>query len=231
MVAASGYDYRGGHFQGIAPGVNLIGLRQNNQTGLANALKWVIANKAKYNIVAVNMTDYGGGGNKTTGNSIKASLNTLTAMNVYVTSPSGNGGSKYAAGSFGAGDVVVGSVNKGGGVSGFTQRGPSLNFLAPGEKVTVPYYDTGSKKHIYVDVADGTSWAAPQIAGAAALIRQVNPGFNNGQVTSILSDSAVQQYDSASKRSYPRLNLYNALKLAFQRAGKPAPAPGPRPHA
>src|SRR4051812_12030792 len=45
MVAASGYDYRGGHFQGIAPGVNLIALRQNNQGGVAAALKWVIANK------------------------------------------------------------------------------------------------------------------------------------------------------------------------------------------
>jgi hypothetical protein len=230
LAAASNYTYKGQQFQGIAPGANIIALRQNNQGGVANALKWVIANKAKYNIVAVNMTDYGGGGNKSTGTSIKASLATLNAMNVYVASPSGNGGAKHGAGGFGNGSVTVGSVNKGGGISGFTQRGAGLNFLAPGEKVTLPYYDTGSKKHIFVDVGDGTSWSAPQIAGAAALIRQIKPGFSNAQITDILSDSAVHTYDSATKRSYPRLNLHGALKLAFQRAGQAPPAnPDPTP--
>jgi hypothetical protein len=223
MLAASPFDYGGYHYQGIAPGAKIIALREANTSQVAAALQWVIANKAKYNIVALNYTDFGGG-NKTIAQSMKASLATLTAMNVYASTPSGNSGSTGGIADVG-GVANVGSVNKGGGMSGFTNRGPGLDYLAPGEKVTLPYYDVGSKRSIYVDVADGTSFSAPQIAGAAALIRQVNPKFTNADINSILTTSAVQTYDSASKRSYPRLNLYGAITLAYQRIGKASPPP------
>jgi hypothetical protein len=235
MVAANPYDYKGYHYQGIAPGVKLISLRESNSNQVAAALKWVIANKSKYNIVAVNFTDFGGF-NKDAGLSIKASIGTLDSMNVYVSRPSGNSGTTSGVANY-YDEAVVGSVNKSDGISSFTNRGAGLDFLAPAEKITLPYYDVGSKKHIYVDVADGTSWSAPQIAGAAALLRQINPRFTNAQITSILTSSAVQKYDSASKRSYPRLNLYGAVKLAYQQAGKsvpstpttPTPPPPPPP--
>jgi hypothetical protein len=236
MLAASAYDYKGKHYQGIAPGVKLVALRQNNQGGVAAALQWVIANKSKYNITAVNMTDYGGGGNKTTGNSIKASLAKLDQMGVYVASPSGNGGTRYAAGEFSASQAIVGSVTNGGGMSGFTQRGGALDFLAPGDKIGLPYYDVGSKKHIFVDTGVGTSWSSPQVAGAAAILRQINPRFTNAQITSILKQSGAQVYDSASKRSYTRLNLYNAVRIALGKGGvtpppnnNPTPTPDPKP--
>jgi hypothetical protein len=222
IVGADPYDYRGYHYQGVAPGAKLIALRQNNSGGVANALKWVIANKSKYNITAVNVTDYAGGGNTSIWSSINASIGQLNAMGVYVSSPSGNSGSK----SFGNTDpdqVEVGSVTLGDGISGFTNRGPGLDFLAPGDNVTLPYYDVGSKRHIYVDTADGTSWSSPHIAGAVALLRQVNSGFSNSQVTSILKDSATWKFDSSTGRSYPRINVYNAIVLAHQRAGKPLP--------
>ncbi len=140
-----------------------------------------------------------------------------------MTSPSGNGGASHPASSHDPNDIVVGSVSKSGSISSFTQRGPNLNFLAPGEKISLPYYDVGSKKHIYVDSADGTSWSAPHIAGTAALIRQVNPSFSNAQVTAIIKDSATLRYDSATKRSYPSLNLYAAVRLAYVRSGKAVP--------
>jgi hypothetical protein len=225
MAAATGYDFKGQHYQGVAPGAKIVALRQNNQSGVAAALQWVIANKAKYNITAINVTDYGGGGNKTTGNSIKASLAKLDGMGVYVSAPSGNAGTRASASEWNSNMAIVGSVNKGGGVSGFTQRGAALDFLAPGEKVGLPYYDVGSKKHIYVDTGDGTSWSAPQIAGAAAVLRQINPRFTNAQITSILKGSATQVYDSASKRSYPRLNLYNAVRQALGKGNVPTPPP------
>jgi hypothetical protein len=222
MVASDPYDYKGYHYQGIAPGAKLIALREGNSNQVAAALKWVIANKSKYNIVAVNFTDFGGF-NKDAGLSIKASIGTLDSMNVFVSRPSGNSGTTSGVANY-YDEAVVGSVNKSDGISSFTNRGPGLDFLAPAEKITLPYYDVGAKKHIYVDVADGTSWSAPQIAGAAAILRQINPNFTNGQISSILSTSAVQKYDSASRRSYPRLNLYGAVKLAYQQAGKAVPS-------
>jgi Subtilase family/Carbohydrate binding module (family 6) len=222
MAAADPYDYKGYHYQGIAPNAKLIALRQHGSGGVASALKWVLANKSKYNIVAVNITDYAGGGNTDIWRSIASSIDQLDGMGVYITEPSGNSGSR----SFGNTDPnqhEVGSVTLSDGISGFTNRGPGLDFLAPGDNVTVTYYDVGSHRHIYVDSGDGTSWSSPQIAGAATLIKQINPGFNSGQITSILKDSAVWKYDSATSRSYPRLNLYNALVLAYQRAGKSLP--------
>ena len=230
MLGADGFDYKGYHYQGIAPGAKIIALKQRGSGGVANALKWVIANKSKYNIVAVNVTDYAGGGNTDIWKSIGASIDTLDSMGVYVSQPSGNSGSKSYSNT--DPDIVdVGSVTLSDSISGFTNRGVGLDFLAPGDNVTLPYYDVGSKRHIYVDTADGTSWSAPQIAGAATLIKQVHSGFSNGQITSILKDSAVWKFDSATGRSYPRLNLYNALLTAYQRAGKtPPPAPStPQP--
>jgi hypothetical protein len=225
MAASSGFDYKGQHYQGIAPGAKIVALRQNNQGGVAEALKWVIANKSRYNITAINVTDYGGHGTKTTGNSIKASLATLDKMGVYVSAPSGNAGTRASASEWNSSMAIVGSVNKGGGMSGFTQRGAALDFLAPGEKVGLAYYDVGSRKHIYVDTGDGTSWSAPQIAGAAAVLRQINPKLTNAQITSILKSSGTQVYDSSSKRSYSRLNIYNAVRQAL--GGKAPSAPTP----
>jgi hypothetical protein len=222
MAAADGYDYKGYHYQGIAPGVKIIALRENSSNQVASALKWVIANKAKYNIVAVNFTDFAGW-NKDATASIKASLATLESMGVYASAPSGNSGATSVS-SYGS-EAEVGSVVTGtDAISGFTNRGAGLDFLTPADKVTLPYYDVSSKQAIYTDQGYGTSFAAPQIAGAAALLRQINPAFTNAQITSILTQSASQRYDSKTSRSYARLNLYGAVKLAYQQAGKALPA-------
>jgi hypothetical protein len=234
MAAADGYNFKGYHYQGIAPGAKIIALRESNSNQVAAAFKWVIANKAKYNIVAVNFTDFSGW-NKAATASIRASLAKLESMGVYATAPSGNSGATYVS-SYGA-EAEVGSVStRSDSISGFTNRGAGLDFLTPSDKITLPYYDVGSKKAIYTDAGYGTSFAAPQIAGAAALLRQINPGFSNAQITSILTKSAVQKYDSKTKRSYPRLNLYGAVRMAYQQAGKtippvvnPTPTPTPKP--
>jgi hypothetical protein len=218
MAAASPFDLNGYHYQGIAPGVKLIALREGSSNQVAAAFKWVIANKAKYNIVAVNFTDFSGW-NKDATASIRSSIATLDSMGVYVSAPSGNSG-QTSVSTYG-GEAEVGSVvTRSDSVSGFTNRGSGLDFLAPADKIALPYYDVGSKKAIYTDQGYGTSFAAPQIAGAAALLRQINPAFSNAQITSILTSTASQRYDSKTGRSYPRLNLYGAVKLAYQQAGK-----------
>jgi hypothetical protein len=222
MAAASPFDLNGYHYQGIAPGAKLIALRESSSNQVAAAFKWVIANKAKYNIVAVNFTDFSGW-NKDATASIRSSIATLDGMGVYVSAPSGNSG-QTSVSSYG-GEAEVGSVvTRSDTVSGFTNRGSGLDFLAPADKIALPYYDVSSKKATYTDQGYGTSFAAPQIAGAAALLRQIDPGFSNAQITSILTSTASQRYDSKTSRSYPRLNLYGAVRLAYQQAGKVVPA-------
>jgi hypothetical protein len=214
IAASSSYVYKGYRYQGIAPGAKVIALRESNTNGVKAAMEWVLANRAKYNIVAVNYTDFGG----SSATIYKDVLVKLINTGVFVSHASGNGGAGTPMGkALAPEDYSVGSVNLSGQVSSFTQRGSELDLLAPGEKVTLPYYDVGSKKHIYVDTADGTSWASPAAVGTAALIKQIDPRFTPAQIMKILQDSGTAVYDSASKLTYKRLNVNAAIKLAYER--------------
>ena len=65
--------------------------------------------------------------------------------------------------------------------------GPELNVVAPGVDIfsTTPYY--GHNKYAY---DTGTSFAAPQVSGIAALLFSVNPNLTNLEVKSIIESTA-----------------------------------------
>jgi hypothetical protein len=219
-AAANAYVVNGIRYQGIAPGANVIALREANTAGVKSALDWVLANRAKYNIVAVNMTDFGGGSALT----YKDVLKKLIAAGVFVSHPSGNEGPKLLVpAALDPADFSVGSVDASGGVSGFSQRGAELDLLAPGNGVMLPWYDEAAKKHVYMSVT-GTSFASPAVVGAAALIKQIDARYTPGQIMDIMQDSGVAVYDAATKLTYRRLDLNAALALAYARkAGTPQP--------
>ena len=91
----------------------------------------------------------------------------------------------------------------------WSNRGNNLDLVAPGHVVT-----TG-RGGSYVG-ADGTSLAAPIVAGAAALVLSANPGLTASQVQSILEQSSddlgATGWDSTY--GYGRLNLARALSLS-----------------
>jgi subtilisin family serine protease len=231
VAAANAFVYNGQRYQGIAPGAKIIALREDGTAGVKAALDWVLANRTKYNIVAVNMTDFGGG------NALiyRDVLKSLIAAGVFVSHPSGNEGPTVPVSTaLDPADFAIGSVNLKGNVSTFTERGAELDLLAPGEGVTLPYYDIATRKHTYLAAADGTSWASPAVAGAAALIKQIDPRFTPAQIMKILQDSGTAVYDGVSKLTYKRLNVNAALGLAYQRkqsATTPQPplSSGPTP--
>ncbi|HEY7115039.1 MAG TPA: carbohydrate-binding protein [Tepidisphaeraceae bacterium] len=214
IAAANSYVYDGYRYQGIAPGARIIALRENSTGGVKAALDWVLNNRGKYNIVAINMTDFGGASPTL----YRDVLKQLIAAGVFVTYPAGNNGAGVPiSAAVDPAEFAIGSVNLSGQISAFSQRGAELDLLAPGEKVTLPYYDVNTRANIYLDTADGTSWASPAVAGAAALIRQIDPRFTPAQIMRIMQDSGVAVYDPVSKLTYKRLNLRAALALAYQR--------------
>jgi hypothetical protein len=222
VVAASAYVRNGLRYQGIAPGVRIIALREDGTGGVKAALDWVYANRAKYNIVAVNMVDFGGGSALI----YKDVLKKLIVAGVFVSHPSGNlGPTQLVEPALDPADFAVGSVDLSGKMSAFTQRGAELDLLAPGERVTVPYYDVATHQHIYLDSSDGTSWASPAAVATAALIKQIYSGFTPAQIMKIMQDSGASVYDSVTKLTYRRLNVNEAIKLAYQR--RPASTPQP----
>jgi subtilisin family serine protease len=107
-------------------------------------------------------------------------------------------------------------------ISNFTSRAGDLDILASGENVVAPSISGGS--HIYLK-GSGTSFAAPEVAGAAMLLHQANPKLNITQIISILKTSASKNWDGdleypATYLTYRRLDLDNAIRSALSKKSK-----------
>jgi hypothetical protein len=84
----------------------------------------------------------------------------------------------------------VGAANRFGQRSSFSQYGPGLKYLAPGEQIYTTDR-TGSAGGVPGDyeLVDGTSFASPYAAGIAALILSQNPSYTADQVESVMQNS------------------------------------------
>ena len=95
-VVASEIAANSSTYSGVAPDADLIALKVLDASGsgtfanVLNALNWVIANRTKYNIVAINLSL--GSGNYTANpyTFLDPDLSTLTADNVFIGVASGN---------------------------------------------------------------------------------------------------------------------------------------------
>lgn len=193
-------------YGGIAPDVNIIGLRVLNASGsgsfgdVEDALKWVVANQELYNIVAVNMSLGAGNFSFNPYYFMEDELAALENKGVFIAASSGN--SFYSEGSVqGLGYPAIssntvsvgavwtgnfGSVSWGSGgrdyttaadrVTSFTQRNSSLDILAPGAFIQSTYLG-----NTYASMA-GTSMAAPVAAASAALIHQALDAAGQGHL-------------------------------------------------
>lgn len=105
-----------------------------------------------------------------------------------------------------------------------SNRGAPAQIAAPGAGLHVLWGDgsvdstrtlpSGSKR-----AANGTSFAAPHVAGAAGLLFSFDPRLNAAQVKQLLLDGAARGNRSAG--GIPILNIRESLILAGRRAGAP----------
>ena len=108
--------------------------------------------------------------------------------------------------------IIAGSVNDSGAISAFTNRaGTEANWYlaALGEQICCAYENgqikvTTQNGRQYVTVYNGTSFSAPQIAGAAALLRQAFPNLTAAQVVNLLLTSARDAGASGVDATYGR---------------------------
>jgi hypothetical protein len=112
--------------------------------------------------------------------------------------------------------IVVGSVNKSGVRSEFSNYGPKLDLVAPAESVGVIRADDA------IAIASGTSFAAPQVAAAAAMVLSLRPSLTSKEVADIIEKSAQKisgTYSRSSEKPWGWssqvgsgiLNAYDAL--------------------
>ena len=94
------------------------------------------------------------------------------------------------------GIITVGAIDKNGNIQSYSQRGRSMDFVAPsggrpGDIVTTDIMGSrGESLGNYINDFNGTSAACPQVAGVAALILSVKPDLSWTEVAHVLQKTA-----------------------------------------
>ncbi|WP_052766091.1 S8 family peptidase [Aurantiacibacter gangjinensis] len=169
-----------------------------SNTAIANSIDYAVANAAK----VINISLGGEGG---LNQALRVAIDNAVANGVLIIVAAGNDGraeltnfgSEFAARGNG-GVLIVGSVDKDYGISDFSNKAganPDFYIAARGEEVCC-VYENGE---ILVETIDGdqfvylfsgTSFASPQVAGAAALLAQAFPNLTGAEIAEILLRSA-----------------------------------------
>ncbi len=119
--------------------------------------------------------------------------------------------------------LAVASVDASGNPSGFSNTGPHIDIAAPGEGVlaAVPGPD--------FSVESGTSFAAPHVAAAVALVLSVNPALNAAEAASVVQMTAADDVsgngrDDQLGQGILRADSAVAAATALTASGLPANA-------
>ncbi|WP_176521717.1 S8 family serine peptidase [Longimonas halophila] len=121
------------------------------------------------------------------------------------------------------GVLAVGAVDRNGNPSNYTPRNDlEVDLVAPSSRYIRDQYEAGDVTTMdrmgssgyesgnYNSQFGGTSAAAPQVAGTAALVLSRNPNLTEQEVRTIIEDSA-DDYGSTNWNGNGRLNAYGAV--------------------
>jgi len=174
----------------------------------AAGLDWAVAHGCK----VANLSGGGGSSDTTLSQSI---LNAIANGVIFVTITHNDGsGTIRFPGSL-TNCITLGATDAQDRRSLFSNYGPQIDLVAPGTNIYTVYY-TGGLTYWW-----GTSFAAPQASGVAALLASLKPNITHEQVQTLLCAGAEDQVGDASDTpgfdnfyGWGRLNAYNTLLLA-----------------
>jgi serine protease AprX len=201
-----------GRFSGVAPGATVIGVNvagsgQPRTSDVIAGLLWVLANKDRYAIRVVNISLAETATSSYATDALDATVERLWEAGVVVVAAAGNGGPgaiDYAP----ANDpfaVTVGATDADTALTSWSAYGTTVDgfakpeLVAPGRLVVgfLPWPATLARqapdanwvvRHQYAAIS-GTSFSAPQVAGAAAVLLQEHPDWTPDQVKWVLETS------------------------------------------
>ncbi|WP_234439674.1 MULTISPECIES: proprotein convertase P-domain-containing protein [Streptomyces] len=242
IAAGDGTGLSGAPKRGVAPGANIVAMQvfsrfdSDDYCGAGNspcvlsftssqikALEKVYALKQSgMDIIAANMSL--GAGRWTTAcdtDPRKSVIDSLYSVGVATVVAAGNNGYGDAVNAPGCvpSAVTVGATTDDDQVASFSNRGPLLDLMAPGTSVvsSVPGGGYAAK--------NGTSMAAPHVAGSLALLRQKYPAESIANLVAKLGTTGTPiTYTGAVT---PRIDVGKAVVGTV--APEPAPAARPRP--
>jgi serine protease AprX len=216
VIGASGAA-SGGKYSGVAPGAKLLGLSAGdlNLTHVLSGFDYLLERGANYNVKVVNCS-FSANTVFDMNDPVNVATKMLTDRGVNVVFSAGNTGpgngtlNPYAMAPW---VIGVGATNETGVLAPFSSRGtfggeldqPTL--VAPGVNVAslrsavsitsvggVAGADLGRLSPTelpFYTTASGTSFSAPQVAGAIALMLEANPALQPAEVKDILARTAT----------------------------------------
>lgn len=181
------------------------------------ALQRVYALRDTYDIAAVNMSLGGGvyGSPCDASNvSLKAAIDSLRAAGIATVIASGNNGSATGLSSPAciSSAVSVGATTKADVVSSFSNSASFLALLAPGSAIT------SSIPGGAYTALNGTSMAAPHVAGAWAVVKSKKPTASVDEVLMALKSTGVPVLDARNGTRLPRIDVSGALTQVSSQA-------------
>lgn len=119
--------------------------------------------------------------------------------------------------------LAVASVDRNGTPSGFSNTGPHIDIAAPGEGILAALPGGG------YDEESGTSFAAPHVAAAVALVLAANPALTSAEAASVVQmtaadDASGNGRDDQLGQGIVRADRAVATALTVTSAGLPANA-------
>jgi len=213
-------------YKGVAPGANIFAVKVCNDGGscptsaITSGIDRCIANKTAYNISVISMS-LGSSDHYTSACDSDTESNWVTGVNnandngIIVVASSGNNATIEGLSSPAciSGVISVGSTTKTNTISSFSQYGTILDLLAPGEDI-----NTINRNGALTNV-DGTSFSAPHVSGAIALLMQTNRAMNSTlnrtQIISAFNQTGLQINDTRIGLLYPRINVAGAYNYLF----------------
>lgn len=185
ILAAKKNNAVGGY--GVNPNADLLNIDVFDRAGgaydfaIADAILYAVENDAK----VINMSIGGSMPSPLIEDAVKKAIE----ANVTIVASAGNNGDNslnYPAAFEGV--ISVGSTNKKNKLSSYSSYGPSVDIVAPGEKVYAPIYEYERKSSF--DYLSGTSMASPVVAGVASLLLAKYPSLTPAQVEYVLEHTA-----------------------------------------
>ena len=154
-----------------------------------------------------------------------AATDLAQAREVAVVGASGNGSSlttvSYPAACPGV--IAVGASAADDTRAAFSNAGERLDLVAPGVGIFSTLWTSDTAYGLYGGHGNGTSFAAPHVAGAVALIRSLRPDYGQAETRDLLlrtvDDVGKPGFDTLT--GWGRLNVARAVKQAAARSYLP----------